>query len=647
MMENGKSLNVLFYRCLISILILFCAVFVASGEAFSATNYLSVSYIGEGSTNPPVGVHELSEGGELSITAVPNEGWQFDHWEGSLSGSTNPAPLVMNENKRITAVFTPSQASAENALARYVGKLDTNYTWYEYDRDYHVGWTKYTLRMTSQQWREPDEVDRVLWEHDLGIIEPMFRTNKVLLVINGGDNGDLPTEVEDEIAALSVLTGITYVQLDQVPNQPLKFTDENGKARKEDSILAYSLDKALTTGDEEWIAHMAMAKAVIRAMDAVQEKLGNVSDFMLAGASKRGWTTYLAAALDPRVKAIAPISIDIPNIRQNIKHHWEAYGFYAPALNDYVKFDLFCRMEDPSELYAEDVVTIIDPLTYFPKYTMPKLLLVSAGDQFFLPDSSRFYYSELPGVKNLRYTVNTDHSQQQALEKLLLSALSWATKAMYGKSLPEFSWTFQPDGSIQVKTQTTPKAVRLWQAHNPEARDFRLESIGPVWTSSPLIDQGNGIYTAYVPQPLVGWTAFLVELDFEDAITLTTEVAVTPDELPFEGTYCQYDALFSDVPSSYWAFDDIEKIFAVGITKGCTNSPLKFCPEDAVTRAQMAVFLERGINGSEFTPAAASGVFQDVTGWSLGSGLDRAILSPTASLKDVAPILSSIVLKKL
>jgi len=68
---------------------------------------------------------------------------------------------------------------------------------------------------------------------------------------------------------------------------------------------------------------------------------------------------------------------------------------------------------------------------------------------------------------------------------------------------------------------------------------------------------------------------------------------------------------FNDVPTDYWAFSFIEKLAANGITAGCGGG--SYCPEDSVTRAQMAVFLERGMNGSGFSPPAASGsVFLDV-----------------------------------
>jgi hypothetical protein len=70
-------------------------------------------------------------------------------------------------------------------------------------------------------------------------------------------------------------------------------------------------------------------------------------------------------------------------------------------------------------------------------------------------------------------------------------------------------------------------------------------------------------------------------------------------------------ARFRDVPQHFWAFKFIEKLAAGGITSGCGGRD--YCPSAPVTRAQMAVFLERGMNGSDFVPPPASGnVFVDV-----------------------------------
>jgi hypothetical protein len=61
---------------------------------------------------------------------------------------------------------------------------------------------------------------------------------------------------------------------------------------------------------------------------------------------------------------------------------------------------------------------------------------------------------------------------------------------------------------------------------------------------------------------------------------------------------------FEDVTASHWAWHYIERLYDAGITGGCTVSPLSYCPDATVTRAQMAVFLERGIHGPSYAPPA-------------------------------------------
>jgi len=68
--------------------------------------------------------------------------------------------------------------------------------------------------------------------------------------------------------------------------------------------------------------------------------------------------------------------------------------------------------------------------------------------------------------------------------------------------------------------------------------------------------------------------------------------------------------VFNDVPTSHWAADWIEQLAAEGITGGCGGG--NYCPANPVTRAQMAVLLLRGEHGSGYTPPAATGVFNDV-----------------------------------
>ena len=50
---------------------------------------------------------------------------------------------------------------------------------------------------------------------------------------------------------------------------------------------------------------------------------------------------------------------------------------------------------------------------------------------------------------------------------------------------------------------------------------------------------------------------------------------------------------FGDVPSDYWAYEEIELIYSYGITVGCSYDPPLYCPDRPATRAEMAVFAAR------------------------------------------------------
>ena len=436
--------------------------------------------------------------------------------------------------------------AADTALDLYVARADPNYGYTHYHTQRGVGFTAYFIEMTSQQWRSASEVDRTIWKHEVALVIPQFgldSSKTAILLIDGGSNRDtLPTEVPEAVGAAAIATGAVIASVRQVPNQPLFFTDETNRGRKEDEILAYSLDKALDTGDMEWAVHLAMTKAAVRAMDTVQEfaaeKGTRIDNFLVLGGSKRGWTTWLTAAVDPRVKAIIPASIDMLNLGQQFIHHWEAYGFFAPALKDYVEFDLPCRVQTPE---GRALLQVVDPYAYRDRYTMPKLILNATGDQFFTSDSSRFYYADLIGPKWLRYTPNTDHKQG---DDTIIKALSWIDDILDGKTSHQITWALEGEGVLRVSPTAPPKEVKLWQATNPNARDFRLEEIGPVWTSQVLAPQADGTYLGIVPKPATGWTAFLIEVTFDTAGVIepdqiySTGVQIIPDTLPFAGTAC-------------------------------------------------------------------------------------------------------------
>jgi PhoPQ-activated pathogenicity-related protein len=362
------------------------------------------------------------------------------------------------------------------------------------------------------------------------------KTDVGLLLIGGGSNKPQPPERADRVlAAVAEMTGSVVAELRQVPNEPVSFSDEQRK-RTEDEIIAYTWDKFLKTGDESWPLRLPMAKSVVRAMDAVtetcrQEANGlKVDRFVVAGASKRGWTAWAVAAVDKRVVGIIPMVIDVLNVRQSFEHHFRAYGFWAPAVHDYVEMKIMDWMDRP-EFAA--LMRIEDPYAYRDRLTMPKLLLNSSGDQFFLPDSWRFYFDDLPGEKHLRYVPNTDHSLRKSDARK--TVVAFYDMLLKNSARPQFSWKLAADGALQVTTITRPSKVKLWQATNPKARDFRLEALGPAWKSSSLKTTGSGEYIARVQPPAQGWTAYFVELTFPTSgrfsLKLTTGVYVTPDTL--------------------------------------------------------------------------------------------------------------------
>jgi PhoPQ-activated pathogenicity-related protein len=453
--------------------------------------------------------------------------------------------LVLATNLRLLAAETARHGRNETALDRYVAQPDPSYSWKKVAGTRVDRVTTYTLDLVSQNWLTTAEVNRTEWRHWLTIVKPDELTHSTaLLLIGGGSNppGNPPTPSRTAME-IAKATHSVVAELRMVPNQPLEFRGD-GVPRKEDSLIAYTWDQFLRTGDERWPARLPMTKAAVRAMDTVTAFLASedgggakVDTFVVAGESKRGWTTWTTAAVDQRVIAICPMVIDILNVEASMTHHFRAYGFFAPAVGDYTARHILDWSGTPE---SNALFAIEDPFSYRDRLTMPKLILNDTGDQFFLPDSSQFYFDQLPGVKYLRYVPNTDHSLRNSDAHQTVAV--WHYAIINHTPLPQFTWQHSADGTLTVTTKTKPTAVRLWQATNPAARDFRLEKIGPVWKSTALTGEA-GVYSARVAKPEAGWSAYFVELEFdigaEAPLKLTTDVTVTPDALPFAAPHLE------------------------------------------------------------------------------------------------------------
>ena len=427
------------------------------------------------------------------------------------------------------------------ALDRYVKAPDTNYSFRVASTVKSKGYTTYMIDLISQSWLTTNEVAKPIWQHWLTLVKPdKVSSSTALLFISGGSHKtNPPAKAEANMIQVAMETDTVVASLSNVPNQPTVFAGED-KGRVEDSLIAYTWDKFLRTGDEKWPARLPMTKAAVRALDTItafcaSEDGGKltVDKFFVAGGSKRGWTTWTTAAVDNRVVAIAPIVIDMLNIRPSFQHHWEVYGFYAPAVADYTRAKIMDWDGTPE--YAA-LMKIEEPYEYRQRLTLPKFIINASGDQFFVPDSAQYYFKDLPGVKYLRYVPNADHGLKNS--DAWMTLLACYSSVVKGSKLPQFTWTLQDDGSIRVKNSDKPSAVKLWQATNPNARDFRLDAIGEAWKSTDLKDEGGGVYIAKVEKPAKGWTAFFAELTYENGTAapykFTTQVRVVPDVNPFK-----------------------------------------------------------------------------------------------------------------
>ncbi len=437
-----------------------------------------------------------------------------------------------------------------------------------------VNYTDYVYDMVSQTW---DPQGMVLgnpqWHHWLQVIVPAnlnpSATTAFLYISGGSTSSTPPTSAEPETAAVAVQSGTIGVYLPDVPNEPQQFLDEPWN-HSEDQIVAYTFDKFLNTGDTSWIAYLPMVNSVIKAMDTVQAVVPTqaassgvtISHFVLTGASKRGWTTQLATAVDPksRVVAMIPMVSDLPDLGQSMEYQHEFYqGLTGPSMDqgytveieDYIHYNVISRLGTPN---GQILASIVDPAAYQDRANMsvPKFYLDATQDEFFVPGSAMFYIQGMNGPTYLRYVENADHGLNSDAAQ---DDMNFYTAVIDGLTLPTYTWSITNDGQIISLNNTNaslpPTQVLLWQATNPTDRDFRalLQPSTPTWTSTTLSDLGGGKYQANLSTPASGATGAMIEvlynvggmqLSFTTAVTVVSALGTTSNLV--QGNYIGADA---------------------------------------------------------------------------------------------------------
>ena len=414
----------------------------------------------------------------------------------------------------ISCTPTPVPLTPETALQSYLQTEDQTYSWELSGSEDLNGLTAHTMILTSQKWREH------IWKHTLTVLVPQeMNHNGALLFITGGKNKDgnpIKRGGDDDfiktMARLAEKNSAMVAIIWQIPNQPLY------DGMTEDELISFTLHNYQNDGDFTWPLLFPMVKTAVKAMDAVQEfskeKLQHkIDSFVLTGASKRGWTTWLTAANDPRVEAIGPMVIDVLNMPVSLDYQIKVWEEYSIQIEDYVKLGIPLQVHSDQ---GSDITAMIDPYSYRDKLIMPKMIFIGTNDEYWPVDAVKNYIDEIPGENYIHYVPNEGHGLGDGQQAL--AALS----AFFGNTLrhekyPVCNWELgENESRITLSVETSPDKLlgaRLWSTDS-EDRDFRDEK----WSSVDVQYPDPIIIEIEVEVPESGYRAFYLDLAYSDPL---------------------------------------------------------------------------------------------------------------------------------
>jgi PhoPQ-activated pathogenicity-related protein len=425
------------------------------------------------------------------------------------------------------ALFAPRSRAD---LLDYVKQPDDAFAWKLKDKKEVGEGTIYDLHLVSQVWQG------ITWEHQLQVFVPKgVKPATTMFLWNQGGKASASSTLFGMELARKMKAPVAFLY--GIPNQPLF------GGLKEDALIAETFVRYLSTKDESWPLLFPMTKSLVRAMDALQafakqEWNIQITHFIVSGGSKRGWTTWLTAAVDGRVKALAPCVIDTLNMAAQLPHQLKSYGQYSEMIADYTRRGLVPMPDTPE---AKRLWMMVDPWMYRKKITQPKLIVNGTNDPYWTQDALNLYWDDLQGDKWVLYVPNAGHNLVQQHEtKTLIPDLTRAgnTLAAFARHeiidnpMPKIRWQHEgknPKMTLKVQADPPPVAARLWSTH-AATRDFRKSR----WTDRPLEVNGKQI-VAEAETPAVGYIAFFAELEYDmDGLHyfLSTQIRIAGKDQP-------------------------------------------------------------------------------------------------------------------
>lgn len=371
-----------------------------------------------------------------------------------------------------------------------------------------------TLSLTSQTWQG------LPWKHTITLFKPAapLRDDLCLLFITGGSFR--PTAEAGMYAMMATGLKLPVAVLWDIPNQPLF----DGK--REDVLIAYTFAKQLETKDDSWPLLFPMTKAVVRAMDAIaafsQQQWGKpITRFITSGGSKRGWTTWFTAAVDPRVVAIIPMVYDNLNLNAQMKHQQETWNGYSPQIEAYTKLGLQDKLQSPEGRRLSEMV---DPWALRDKITVPKLIICGTNDRYWTVDALNLYRGDLKGDTWHLYVPNSGHGLND-IGRPLGTAAAFAQRIATGDPIPQPTWQHgEADGQATLRvTAAGATKVALWSAVATEGKFYEAK-----WASSEMTRDGDA-WVGRVPVPAAGQVAVFGECTYlhnERPVNLSTTLAL-------------------------------------------------------------------------------------------------------------------------